>query len=133
MAQRNPARSPTPDSVSASPAANAAAASASPSGIRPVKPHAPWTFLTNHAHVLMCLTLPGGGHSLREVATMVGITERAVQRIVQELETGGVILRERQGRRNVYSVNRATKLRHPVEAHCNVGQLLDLVIEAKEG
>jgi DNA-binding IclR family transcriptional regulator len=97
------------------------------------KSHAPWTFLTNHAHVLLCLSQPGDGLSLREVAAMVGITERAVQRIVQELEAGGVILRERQGRRNTYRVNRNAKLRHPVEAHCNVGQLLDLVMEAQGG
>jgi predicted transcriptional regulator len=91
------------------------------------KPQTPWTFLTNHAHVLLCLSQPGEALSLREVATRVGITERAVQRIVQELEAGGVILRERQGRRNVYSVNREAKLRHPIEAHCSVGQLIDLV------
>ncbi len=92
--------------------------------------HAPWTFLTNHAHVLLCLSRPGRSLSLREVATMVGITERAVQRIVQELEAGGVILRERQGRRNVYSVNYAAKLRHPIEAHCTVGQLIDLTAKS---
>jgi DNA-binding transcriptional regulator PaaX len=57
----------------------------------------------------------------------VGITERAVQRIVAELEAAGVLVREREGRRNRYRVDRRARLRHPVEAHCTVGELLALV------
>ncbi|MEM7557726.1 MAG: MarR family transcriptional regulator [Planctomycetota bacterium] len=85
-----------------------------------------WTFLTNHAHVLAMI------HShpemvLREIALHVGITERAVQRIIQELEEAGFIEREKVGRRNTYEVQTDVPLRHPIEAHRNIGDLLDLV------
>lgn len=85
-----------------------------------------WTFLTNHAHVLAVL------HSdpekvLRKVALEVGITERAVQRIIQELEESGYIQRERVGRRNRYRVLTDKPLRHPIEAHRKIGDLLKLI------
>ncbi len=85
-----------------------------------------WTFLTNHAHVLVIL------HShpdmvLREVALRAGITERAVQRIIQDLESEGFIQRERQGRNNHYRIITRRKLRHPVEAHRSIGDLLRLI------
>ena len=85
-----------------------------------------WTFLTNHSHVLICIA-----HDpeilLRDVATKVGITERAVQRIVVELEEAGYLTRERTGRRNRYEINPELPLRHPVEAHRTIKMLLDLV------
>ena len=85
-----------------------------------------WTFLTNHAHVLAVL------HSdpekvLREVAVEVGITERAVQRIVNELEEEGFIKRERIGRQNRYKVITSKSLRHPIEAHRKIGDLLRVI------
>lgn len=85
-----------------------------------------WTFLTNHAHVLAVL------HSdpeivLRRVAIEVGITERAVQRIIQDLEEGGFIQREKVGRRNRYQVLVNEPLRHPIEAHRKIGDLLKLI------
>ncbi len=87
-----------------------------------------WTFLTNHSHVLLCLAkepdLP-----LRVVALQVGITERAVQRIVAELEEAGILTREREGRRNRYEIDRSRPLRHPVEAGKTVGDLMDLIID----
>lgn len=86
---------------------------------------APWTFLTNHAHVLI-LAARNPNATMREFAEEVGITERAVQRIVAELEEAGILRRKREGRRNVYSVDREQPLRHPVEGHCKVGDLLDL-------
>lgn len=64
---------------------------------------------------------------LRQVAVEVGITERAVQRIIQDLEGGGIIERERVGRRNRYTVLVDQPLRHPVEAHRNIGDLLALI------
>ncbi len=64
---------------------------------------------------------------MREVADAVGITERAVQRIVAELEDGHVLKRSRRGRRNVYTVDSKLALRHPVESHCKVADLLRLV------
>lgn len=82
--------------------------------------------MTNHSHVLVCLARDPQVR-LRDVAEMVGITERAVQRIVLELETAGVIDRQREGRRNTYRINRGRRLRHHLEAHRTVGDLLDLV------
>jgi hypothetical protein len=68
---------------------------------------------------------------MRDVAIRVGITERAVQRIVAELEHGGYLTITREGRRNRYDVNSDLPLRHPVEAHRTIGQLIDLVLGAK--
>lgn len=86
-----------------------------------------WTFLSNHGHVLVCLAL-NDDETMREIAQKVGITERAVQRIVTDLEEAGVILRERFGRRNRYSVNLQAGLRHPMEACCTVGDLVGMVM-----
>jgi hypothetical protein len=91
-----------------------------------------WTFLTNHAHVLGLIhTEPD--LVLRQVAYRVGITERAVQRIVQDLEEGGFLVRERVGRRNRYQVVTDVPLRHPIEAHRNIGDLLALVANRDTG
>lgn len=89
-----------------------------------------WTFLTNHSHVLV--VLHGNPELvLREVASVVGITERAVQRIIQDLESGGFIERKRIGRRNRYVVLVDQPLRHPIEAHRNIGDLLALIAADK--
>lgn len=85
-----------------------------------------WTFLSNHTHVLVCLSADGE-QTVRDVALKVGITERAVLRIVAELERGGVLERERDGRRNRYRIHAEVPLRHPLEAHCRIGDLLTLV------
>ena len=88
-----------------------------------------WTFLSNHTHVLVCLAAEGN-QILREVAQKVGITERAVQRIVADLERAGVLQRERSpldARRNRYRINTDVRLRHPLEAHCRIGALVALV------
>ncbi len=85
-----------------------------------------WTFFSNHTHVLLCLCQDPDS-VLREVATKVGITERAVQRIVAELEEGGVVERTRVGRRNRYSIKPNVNLRHPIEAHRNVADLLAFI------
>lgn len=85
-----------------------------------------WTFLTNHSHVLIFLNSRPEA-TQREVAAGVGITERAVQRILGELESAGAITRERSGRRNNYHVNPALPLRHPLESHRTIGDLLDAV------
>lgn len=86
----------------------------------------PWTFLTNHAHVLIVLNAQPD-LVLREVAYRVGITERAVQRIVQELEEQGFIRREKVGRKNHYEVLPNESLRHPIESHRKIGDLLTLI------
>jgi len=87
-----------------------------------------WTFFSNHSHVLFCLAAEPQ-QTLREVATKVGITERAVQRIVAELEAAGVLERHRDGRQNTYRIDRAVPLRHPLESHCRIGELIDVVVE----
>lgn len=84
-----------------------------------------WTFLTNHAHVLLCLA-QSPGVTLRDVAANVGVTERAVQRIVHDLEAAGYLTRRRTGRQNEYEIDPSLPLRHPVEAHQTVGVLLAL-------
>lgn len=85
-----------------------------------------WTFLTNHTHVLICLAREPELR-LRDVAARVSITERAVQRIVAELEAAQILTRIRDGRRNRYQVHLAKPLRHSIEAHRSVGDLLRLV------
>lgn len=84
---------------------------------------AQWTFLTNHAHVLLCVA-DNPNARLRDVAAQVGITERAAQRIVTELEEAGYLEREREGRRNVYRLNTAMPLRHPLDRDHRIGELL---------
>ena len=85
-----------------------------------------WTFLTNHAHVL--LSLAGNPNlTLREVAQQVGITERAAHRIVCELESEGALKRTKDGRRNHYEIKKEFPLRHQLEQHCSVGQLVQMV------
>jgi predicted HTH transcriptional regulator len=90
-----------------------------------------WSFFTNHAHVLLCLA-EDPEMRLRDVGALVGITERAVQKIVSELEAGGVLARERAGRRNVYQIHGELPLRHPVESHCTVQGLTDFIMNSKK-
>lgn len=87
-----------------------------------------WTFLSNHAHVLVCLAQDPDAR-LRDVALSVGITERAVQKIVSDLEQAGALVRERAGRRNSYQLNLDVPLRHALESHKTVGTLLSLVLD----
>lgn len=87
-----------------------------------------WTFLSNHAHVLLCIARAPETR-LSDVAVAVGITERAVQRIVADLEEAGYLTRLRTGRRNHYEIYPDRPLRHPVEAHRTVRALIDLVAE----
>jgi len=82
-----------------------------------------WSFLTNHAHVLVCLSRNQDA-TLREIGDQVGITERATHRIVRELVGEGAIKKSRHGRGNHYEVNLDFPLRHPLEEHCSLGQLL---------
>lgn len=84
-----------------------------------------WTFLSNHTHVLLCLHRETD-QRLKEVALRVGITERAVQKIVADLTEVGVLKVERIGRRNRYRIDGSPRLRHPVEAHRTVRDLLRL-------
>jgi predicted transcriptional regulator len=90
-----------------------------------------WTFLSNHGHVLVCLARDPRLR-LREAAEQVGITERAVQKIVADLEAAGVITRQRDGRRNHYLVHCDRPLRHPLEACRTVRDLLAAVLTAEQ-
>lgn len=105
----------------------AKAAVATKSGPKPADTEAQWTFLSNHTHVLVCLAADAE-QTLRDVAAKVGITERAVQRIVAELEAAGALTRERDGRRNRYRLDTTLPLRHPLEKHRSIGDLLALVL-----
>ncbi len=87
---------------------------------------APWTFLSNHAHVLVCLDR-SRDIRMREIAALVGITERGVQRILTELEQAGVIVKHREGRRNRYEILRDKPLRHSLERRASVGHLLQAI------
>lgn len=93
-----------------------------------MNPAGRWTFLSNHTHVLVCIARNPDAR-LRDIAAAVGITERAVQRIVAELEEEGYISHERVGRRNRYSINLDGELRHPIEAGVSVRQLLENLVE----
>ena len=90
-----------------------------------------WTFLTNHSHVLLCIA-EDPDVLLREVAQHVGITERATQRIVAELEEAGYVSHERVGRRNRYQVHATLPLRHPLEDHLEIGALLRVLKQDSE-
>ena len=91
------------------------------------EPDPAWTFLTNHAHVLLCIAREPEVR-MRDVAHLVGITERAVQRIVADLEQAGYVERIRNGRRNRYEVRADLPLRHPIERHERVSSLITLVL-----
>ena len=92
----------------------------------------PFDFLTNHAHVLVCVARDSGAR-LRDIADAVGITERATHRILSELVTSGFVLREKQGRRNRYQVVTNVPLPHPLVGQKEVGDLLGLLVERRYG
>jgi DNA-binding MarR family transcriptional regulator len=87
-----------------------------------------WTFLTNHARVLLCLARDPHARMV-DVAEQIGIRERSVQQIVSDLERGGYLRRQRSGRRNVYSIKRTARLRHATESSHDIGELLDIFVD----
>ncbi len=86
----------------------------------------PWTYLTNHTHLLVVLSRDPDAR-IRDMAERVGITQRAVQRILGELIDAGVLLVEKRGRRNHYSVNLDHHLRHPLEQGHDLRELLSIL------
>jgi len=90
-----------------------------------------WTFLTNHAHVFLCLA-KSPHLRMREIASQVGITERAVQKIIHDLDNEGFIEIKKEGRCNVYTPRENKHLKHPIESHRLVEDLLRLVAEWEE-
>ena len=86
-----------------------------------------WTFFSNYAHVLVCLA--ENSHArLRDVAERVGITERTALRLVTQLDQAGILIRVKDGRRNSYLIDTHKHLRHDIEAHCTVGELLATIL-----
>ncbi|MBN2801675.1 MAG: MarR family transcriptional regulator [Deltaproteobacteria bacterium] len=85
-----------------------------------------WTFLTNHAHVLLCIA-KNPNFRLRDIAEVVGITERAVHRIVVDLTEAGFVDVKRDGRCNVYIMHPEKNLRHPIESQSLVAGLIKLI------
>jgi DNA-binding Lrp family transcriptional regulator len=91
-----------------------------------------WTFFSNYGHVLVCLARNRQAR-LRDVAQEVGITERAVQKIVRDMQDAGFLTISKQGRCNRYRINKRKSLRHGLESHCTVGKLLALVARPVSG
>ena len=85
-----------------------------------------WTFLTNHAHVLLCIASEPQAR-LRDIAESVGITERAAQRIVSDLVEEGYVDRKKIGRRNEYKVKPDVPLRHPLQRDHAVGEVIKVL------
>ena len=85
-----------------------------------------WTFLTNHTHLLVVLNREPAAR-IRDLAEEVGITQRAVQRILAELVSDGILTIKKEGRRNVYRIRRSARLRHPLEKRHTLGELLGML------
>jgi DNA-binding MarR family transcriptional regulator len=90
-----------------------------------------WTFFSNYAHVLVCLA-EKPDMRLRDVAHRVGITERTALRLVTHLEGAGILRRIKEGRRNNYVIDTDARLRHPIESHCTVGELLATILSPED-
>ncbi len=88
-----------------------------------------WTFLSNHGHVLVSLARDPDVR-MRDVAAVVGITERAVQQIVHDLVEQGYLVKVKAGRRNRYTVVRRAHLRHQQVSRVTLGEFLDLLVPA---
>lgn len=86
-----------------------------------------WTFLSNHSHVLVCIARNPDAR-VRDIAEHAGITERAVQRIIVELEDAGFVSHKRLGRRNHYTIHPDKSLRHELEAGVSIRQLLNQLV-----
>jgi len=85
-----------------------------------------WLVLTNHGNVLLCVARDPTIR-ISEIATRVGIGERAAQKIIADLVAEGFLVRIKEGRRNRYEVNRTAHLRHPLFADSEIGPLLDVL------
>lgn len=85
-----------------------------------------WTFLTNHSHVLLCIA-KNPNLRLRDISDMVGITERSTQGIITDLAADGYVEIKRDGRCNIYTTHPEKNLRHPLESHRQVADLIKLI------
>ena len=87
-----------------------------------------WSFLTNHARVLVCIAHDPGVR-LRDIATKVGITERSAHGMVTELTTAGYVVKEKDGRRNRYQIQPHLPLREATSRERTIGEVLDLLVD----
>ena len=90
-----------------------------------------WTLFSNHGHVLVCISRDSDAR-LRDIAADVGITERAVQKIVRDLQQSGMLSVSKNGRRNCYRIHKKAKLRHELESQSTVGDLMQVVSKVQE-
>jgi len=97
-----------------------------PSKKKPPVQSGSWTFLTNHAHVLVCIA-QNPDIRIAEIADLVGIGERAAHRIVGDLVAEKYVTRQKDGRRNTYSVDFSRNLRHPLESSHTIGEVFKIL------
>jgi len=90
--------------------------------------HTGWTFITNHARVLAAIA-ENQNARVRDIAAHCRLTERAVQKIISDLEESGYLSHRREGRGNAYQIQPGTELRHPAEAGLTVTSLLALLVQ----
>lgn len=96
--------------------------------VQHTEPENHWTFLSNHAHVLICIA-NNPDIRLTEIADMVGIRERAVHRIIHELEEAGYLSVYKDGRNNVYEIDLDRPLRHPLESHHHIRAIVEPLLK----
>jgi IclR helix-turn-helix domain len=89
---------------------------------------AEWTFLTNHARVLVCIA-NDPGMRLRDIAATLGITERRAYAIVNDLAEGGYVVKDKDGRRNRYRIRADLPLRVPIGREPTIGEVLELLVD----
>jgi DNA-binding IclR family transcriptional regulator len=89
---------------------------------------AEWTFLTNHARVLMCIA-HDPGIRLRDIPSTLDITERTAYGIITDLTEGGYVVKERDGRRNRYQIQANLPLRELISRERTIGEVLDLLLD----
>ena len=89
---------------------------------------AEWSFLTNHARALVCIARDPGVR-LREIADVLGVTERRAFGIVNDLVEGGYVLKKKEGRRNRYRIQHHVALRVPVGRQATIGEVLRVLVD----
>ncbi len=86
-----------------------------------------WSFLTNHARALLCIAHDPGVR-VRDLAAMVGVTERSAHAIVTDLVDAGYVVKDKDGRRNRYRIQEHLPLRDPITQERTIGEMLDLLV-----
>jgi DNA-binding transcriptional ArsR family regulator len=86
-----------------------------------------WSFLTNHARALLCIAHDPGVR-VRDLAAMVGVTERSAHAMVTDLVDAGYVVKDKDGRRNRYRIQEHLPLRDPITQERTIGEVLDLLV-----